>query len=86
MSDAEDELLADLAGEPSSLQDAIAEMSSWIGEGIEGVGEGRTDAGEPCIIVYVSALDQATRDRIPVEVDGHPVVLSATDIFRAEPT
>ncbi len=84
MGDPEDELLADLDAEPSSIERAVAEASSWIGDGIEGVGEGRTDDGEPCVVVFVSTLDADTRRRIPSSVGDHPVVLSGTDPFRVE--
>ncbi|MEL6982827.1 MAG: hypothetical protein AAFO29_10430 [Actinomycetota bacterium] len=83
MSDGDD-LLAGMAEPPSALDAAIGEASIWIGDGIEGVGEGRTDDGSPCLVVFVSALDQATRDRVPATMHGYPVVLSATDSFVAE--
>lgn len=84
MSDPEDELLADLAGGSSAIDVAVAEASAWIGDGVEGVGEGRTDNGEPCLVVFVSSLDPAVRDRIPTAINGYPVILSSTDAFRAE--
>ncbi len=85
MSDPADELLADLAGGSSPIEAAVAEASAWIGDGVEGVGEGRTDGGEPCLVVFVSSLDPAVRDRIPTAVNDYPVILSTTDAFRAEP-
>lgn len=84
MADPEDELLADLAGGSSAIDAAVAEASAWIGDGVEGVGEGRTDRGVPCLVVFVSSLDPAVRDRIPTAVNDFPVILSTSDTFRAE--
>ena len=51
-------------------------------EGVEGVGiglEGKT----PVIQVYVSRMDRTIREKVPHEVEGHPVKIEIGGKFRA---
>ena len=66
-----------------AMSSALADASNWVGEGIEGVGEGRTADGEPCIVVMVSELDPERRAKIPTEFRGFEVVHLETDTIHA---
>ena len=79
-----EELMAGMAGPADpEMGSALAEATSWVGEGIEGVGEGRNADGEPCIVVMVSELDPAKRANIPSDFRGFEVVLDDTDTIHA---
>ena len=67
----------------SAIARALEDAAEWIGPGIEGVGEGRTDDGEPCIVVLASRLDPETRARIPQTHAGFAVVVHDTDTIHA---
>lgn len=79
-----EELMAGMSGgSDSAISSALDDASQWVGDGIEGVGEGRTADGEPCIVVMVSELDPARRAKIPAEFGGFEVVLDETDTIHA---
>lgn len=50
--------------------------------GVVGVGEGRLQ-GVPSIKVMVSKLTEAIAQRIPGEIEGHPVEVEETGEIRA---
>ena len=66
-----------------TMAQAIEEASQWIGKGIEGVGEGRTDDGKPCIVVFVSRGGIQLEDRLPDTIRGFAVIISGTEEFHA---
>lgn len=79
-----DDLMAEMSGESDpAMSAALADAALWVGEGIEGVGEGRNADGEPCIVVLVSELDPAKRAKIPTEHAGFEVVLDDSDTIHA---
>lgn len=47
-------------------------------DGVVGVGEGRSHAEEPCIVVMVDLLTPELRTQIPSEVDGIAVRIEET--------
>lgn len=66
-------------GDPT-LAAALAEASSWVGtRGIQGVGQGETEDGAPCIVLYV---DQDAAD-LPDAVAAVPVRVERTGPFQA---
>lgn len=80
---AEDLLAGMSADSGTAISAALADAAQWIGEGIEGVGEGRTADGEPCIVVMVSELDPDRRAQIPTQHAGFDVMLDDTDTIHA---
>jgi hypothetical protein len=76
----------DLAGSvPNAAADphlaaALAEAASWVGtNGVEAVGQGVTEAGTPCILVYVGRGET----QVPGEVAGVTVRVERTGPFQA---
>jgi hypothetical protein len=65
------------------MAQAIEEASQWIGKGVEGVGEGRTEDGDPCVVVFVSRGGVQLEDRLPDAIRGFAVIVSGTDEFHA---
>lgn len=51
-------------------------------DGVLGTGIGRCE-GKPCIKVMVRSRSPALEDTIPEEVDGYPVRIEVTGVFRA---
>lgn len=51
-------------------------------QGVIGTGEGREN-GTPCIRVFVSKLTPELREKIPDRLDGYPVSLKETGMFRS---
>ena len=79
-----DDLMAGMRSDSdSAMSAALAAATQWVGEGIEGVGEGRNADGEPCIVVLVSELDPDKRAKIPTEYAGFEVVLDDSDTIHA---
>lgn len=52
--------------------------------GIVGVGQGLL-GNTPCIKVFVVEKTSALRQQIPKTLDGHPVVVEQTGVFKALP-
>ena len=47
-------------------------------EGVMGVAQGERDGA---VVVEVFVRDRETAERLPAELDGHPVVATVTDEF-----
>lgn len=81
----ENELLEGMADETDpEMAAALESAAMWMGPGVEGVGQGVTDDGKPCIVVFVSELDPQVRAKLPTLHHGFPVVLRETGVFQAE--
>ncbi|MFO7914313.1 MAG: hypothetical protein R6U43_01290 [Candidatus Krumholzibacteriales bacterium] len=50
--------------------------------GVVGTGEGREN-GKPCIRIFVSKLTPDLRRKIPERIDGYPVSIRETGMFRS---
>ncbi len=53
--------------------------------GVVGISESRTDDGTPCVKIMVVQLDATLRARLPVMLEGYPVVLEESGEIRAMP-
>ena len=51
--------------------------------GVAGMGQGLTDDGRDCIVVFAEALNDTLKKEIPAEIEGHPVRIEVTGGFRA---
>lgn len=54
--------------------------------GVEAVAAGETDAGDPCLRVWVSVDPEEIEGRLPREIDGFPVLVERGGPFRAYET
>lgn len=63
---------------------ALATAETWLGEDIQGVAIGRTDQGDPCVVVYTLDPTSAGARSIPEECEGLPVRVESGDAFRTE--
>ena len=55
----------------------------WMAiEGVEGTAIGLSE-GKPCIKVLTSSAAEQIRAKIPSVVEGYPVVIEQTGVFRA---
>lgn len=54
---------------PEQQEAALAEATSWVGGEVSAVGLGRTDDGDPCVVVHTSG----EVSDLPAEVAGLPV-------------
>ena len=50
--------------------------------GVEGTAIGLFE-GKPCIKIFTSSKPQQLRDKIPLTVEGYPVIIEETGAFRA---
>jgi len=50
--------------------------------GVEGTAIGLYQ-GKPCIRIFTSSKPQQLRDKIPLTVEGYPVIIEETGAFRA---
>jgi len=50
--------------------------------GVEGTAIGLFE-GKPCIKIFTSSKSQEIRAKIPLTVDGYPVIIEETGVFRA---
>ncbi|MDZ7859183.1 MAG: hypothetical protein U5O15_00705 [Candidatus Krumholzibacteriota bacterium] len=50
--------------------------------GVVGTGEGRKD-GSPCITIFVTRLTPELQDKIPQQLDGFPVSIKESGMFRS---
>lgn len=62
------------------ISHTILKAEAWMDEfdGVTGVAQGERD-GRAVIEVYVR--DRETAEKLPAELDGHPVVATVTDEF-----
>ncbi len=60
----------------------IHKAEAWMDDidGVTGVGQGERDGK---VVVEVFVRDQETAEKLPAELDGHPVVATITDEFTA---
>ncbi len=50
--------------------------------GVEGTAIGLSE-GKPCIRIFTSLKPKELRDKIPLTVEGYPVIIEETGTFRA---
>ena len=50
--------------------------------GVEGTAIGLSE-GKPCIKIFTSSKPQQIREKIPLTVEGYPVIIEETGAFRA---
>ncbi len=65
---------------PDSSDEAVAAAVAAAGAlldvpGVEGVGRGETEAGDPAVLVLCSGITAELRAALPADVAGVPVVL-----------
>lgn len=66
------------------MRRALDEASALLDvEGIEGVGEGETADGEPCVQVMVSVRTAEVERHIPASIEDFPVEVVETGTFMA---
>jgi len=51
--------------------------------GVQGVGEGRTADGVPCIVLFVARLPAPAEAVYPSRIGGHPVIVRVAGPFEA---
>jgi hypothetical protein len=71
------------------ISDALQEARAWMDEisGVQGVGEGRTSDGQPCVNVYVVSKALVPKGEIPDQFSGFPVcVIDSGGAFQAQLT
>lgn len=71
--------------EMNKIESAVVEASdTWMNqEGIEGVGQGKTEKGRDCILVFVSNDSAAAVRQLPSKFKGFKVVVKNTGIIQA---
>jgi hypothetical protein len=62
---------------------AVAAAVERFGHDVSGVGEGRTDGGEPCVVIMLAADDPSLTARLPRDIEGVPVRVEVTGDFAA---
>ena len=78
----------------AEFEDAIPRVSEPLGHAIEvaqrllgglaeGVGQGMTPDGHPCVAVMVDHLTPDLEERIPSEIEGFPVQIIEAGTFHA---
>jgi hypothetical protein len=67
-----------------SIEQVLKENTdTWMAvDGIEGTAIGLYK-GKPCIKIFTSVKTQELRGRIPPAVEGYPVIIEQTGVFRA---
>lgn len=56
---------------------------AWMAiDGVEGTAIGLYK-GKPCIKIFTSVKAQELRDKIPPAIEGYPVIIEQTGVFRA---
>ncbi|HSR66950.1 MAG TPA: hypothetical protein VLU25_03325 [Acidobacteriota bacterium] len=71
-----------MSQQKKTIASALRKAESWLDEidGVEGVGQGKSGQ-EDCITVFVS--HEAVAEKLPKELDGFKVVVSAGGHFQA---
>lgn len=66
--------------DPMDISPTVHKAEIWMDEieGVIGVAQGERD-GKPVVEVYVK--DGTAAEKLPAELDGHPVVATVTDEF-----
>ncbi len=62
---------------------ALLTAEQWVGEGVSGVGLGRTDDDVPAVMVYVTDPSSDAARALPPECEGLPVVVTVSGPFAA---
>ena len=52
-------------------------------EGVEGIGQGKTDSGDPCVVIFLSQSAEQMEPPLPDSLEGYPVELKVTGRFEA---
>jgi hypothetical protein len=67
-----------------ALDSAVRLLEDTEDIGVEGIGQGATERGEPCILVMVASRTPELEKRIPESIEGVPVEIVETGPFTAE--
>jgi hypothetical protein len=78
-----DEFDAAMSRPEEHMRQALESAARLLGDVVEGIGEGKTRGGEPCIVVMVSSRTPEVEERIPERIEGVPVELVETGPFVA---
>ena len=79
-----EELEAAIPRAEPRMQKALDRATSLLEvEGIEGVGQGETADGDPCVVVMVSVRTAEVDRHIPASIEGFPVEIMETGTFTA---
>ena len=67
-----------------TIEEVIKDKTyEWIAiPGVEGTAIGLSE-GKPCILIMSSVKPETLLDKIPSTVEGYPVVVRETGVFRA---
>lgn len=71
----------------TGISDAVQQATAWIDEidVVQGVAEGRTADGRPCVDVYVTSASMVPEGAIPDRLSGFPVrVVDSGGSFQAQ--
>ena len=68
-----------------SIEDILKEHIDKLLDipGVVGTGEGLFE-DTPCIEVFVSKLTKKLKNQIPENIEGYPVIIEETGMFRSE--
>jgi hypothetical protein len=78
-----DEFEAAMPRAEEHMRHALESAARLLGDVVEGIGEGETADGEPCIVVMVSSGTPDVEGRIPESIEGIPVEIVETGPFAA---
>ncbi|MBD8870183.1 hypothetical protein [Nocardioides donggukensis] len=79
----DDDLTAAVPRLDAESQRALGVAETWLGDDVQGVGIGATEAGDRCVVVHVLDPTSEQVRSLPEECEGLPVRIEPGDGFRA---
>jgi hypothetical protein len=78
-----DDLEAAIPRPDERMRRALERATELLGDSVEGVGQGSTAEGQPCVLVMVSSRTPELEERVPKSIEGVPVEITETGPFTA---